>query len=291
MRVSIHRAIVVSCAIVGLAVALTCGRASAFVEYCPARVQASAVPSPGAKPGQPSTEYAYRLSAFGPRSVSGDLTIKTSLGWFNAAFSTTSLTQQVLHFRGVGDEYTRTVFRSRVLYIRFPEPLTTEYLWVSDAQSVGDRTFDWDAKGDVRCDPPAAIGLPKEQRNDYHVGRLDPKHALQATPPSDAPMAIATPAGAPGSLACAKPFTDASVTRAVAPRYPQGLEPITTTAMVEVAVGSDGRVDGEWVYSPAPFDALNLASLRAVRQSTFVAGTAFCKPAPGYYLFRTDYER
>ena len=288
MRVSIYRAIVVSCVIVGLAVALTCGRASAFVEYCPARVQASAVPSPIAKPGQPSSQYAYRLSAFGPRSVSGDLTLKTSLGWFSAAFPSTPLTQQVAHFRVAGDAYTRTVFRSPVLYIRFPEPLTVEYLWVSDARSVGDRTFDWDAKGDVRCAPPAAIGVPKEPYDD--AGRLDPKHALQATPPSDAPIAIATTTSAPGSLTCAKPFTDARVTRPVAPRYPQGLEPITTMVMVEVAIGSDGSVDGDWVYAPAPVDALNLASLKAARESTFAAGTAFCKPAPGYYLFRTDYH-
>lgn len=134
LRVFVFRAIVIFAAVAGLSIVAICGRASAYAEYCPTRVQSYAVPDSGASASAPSSLYAYRLAAFGTRSVRGNVTIKTSDGWFTAAFPSVALTQQTLHMRGRTSAYTRSVFRSPVLYVRFPHPVTVRYMYVGDAQ-------------------------------------------------------------------------------------------------------------------------------------------------------------
>jgi TonB family protein len=63
------------------------------------------------------------------------------------------------------------------------------------------------------------------------------------------------------------------------------------TALVEVLVDADGKVTDAWVYSPSGYQLFDDETLRVARASTYAAGTAFCKPAPGTYLFQATFKR
>ncbi len=290
MRVSIYRAIVISCVMVGLAVSVTCGRASAYAEYCPTHVQSYAVP--GSNASAPSDLYAYRLAAFSRRAVRGTVTIKTNDGWFTAAFPSVRLTEQTLHMRGRTSVYTRMVFRSPALYVRFPHPVTVQYLYVGDAQARGDRIFGWDAKGDVTCQAPAGIGVRNTPMHAHPDTLIDAKHVLQAPPGPNDVVATAAIASAPGPLDCKVPFQYAVATHPVVPDVPLAMQDgrYRGVVKIEIAVGANGSLDDAWVYSPSGYRDFDEAALSAVRKSTFKAGRSFCSAEPGLYLFRVNFN-
>jgi hypothetical protein len=44
------------------------------------------------------------------------------------------------------------------------------------------------------------------------------------------------------------------------------------------------------VYTPSGYPDLDLAALKAAELSKYRGGIALCKPAPGAYLFRADFD-
>ncbi len=292
VRFRLSPAIAVALAAFVVLAGFACGRASAYAEYCPTRVQSYAVPDSGASASAPSSLYAYRLAAFGTRSVRGNVTMKTSDGWFTAAFPSVALTQQTLHMRGRTSAYTRSVFWSPVLYVRFPHPVTVQYMYVGDAQSSGDQIFGWDARGDVTCQAPAGIGM---SNNPLHINPdtdIDAKHALQAPPGPSAAVAPAAVAGVPGPLDCKEPFLGAVATHYAQPDVPLAMQDdrYRGVVLVEIAVGADDKLDDAWVSSPSGYREFDEAALKAVRKSRYKAGRSFCSAAPGFYLFRLDFN-
>ena len=243
----------------------------------------------------PSALFAYQLSGLGTRSVSGNVYVKTPAGWFKAPFDNLTLAPRTVHFAGPNVSYTRTFFRSPVQYVRFPAPVTIEYMWVGNVKTSGDADFGWDAKGIVQCQPPPEAGqapLPMKPPTDPRpVRALDDVDDLDSAPPATAIAAKAVSMAAPGRLDCPVPFQSARAIHVRQPQWPQGYHLNTPiTILVSVAIAADGSVDDTWLLQPSGVDAFDNAALKAAHESTYKNGTAFCLPSPGTYIFHAVFS-
>jgi TonB family protein len=105
-------------------------------------------------------------------------------------------------------------------------------------------------------------------------------------------VAATAPPGTP-KPACANPNVDASVINPVQPDYPDSareanLGPVTV--QVEVTVGPSGTLVGAKIYKSSNNMAVDMAALRAARQSTYSPKLVDCAPTTGDYLFRADFQ-
>jgi hypothetical protein len=271
------------------AVGLSAGPAPAASEYCPARM-GPLTPIDGEKA---ATLYSYTLTAESTRSVQGSAMIDTDAGWYQVPFPKTALTAWKFRFKTSSVEFMRTSFESPLLYVRFPQAVTIASAFVYDARSFGDADFGWDKRGDVQCQAPA--GLEAAAARPVKASKplltvLNPR-PRKVAPGAATPIVAAAPVRVPGSLDCAKPFVRATVTKPVPPQWPLGLRlsaPITT--LVEVAVGATGHLDDAWIDTPSGSYWADREALAAARASTYEGGTSFCKPAPGTYIFRAEFN-
>jgi TonB family protein len=221
--------------------------------------------------------------------------VKTTTGWYRFDFPETELTERDIKQQSPTAEFTRTIYRSNPMYVTFNAPETVDAGYVASATTSGDKYFGWDAKGDVTCDPPAGFGLISGTNHSSEPLADTEKKALLAPPPTGAPLANAVAIPAPGSLDCADPFSFASVTKSPAPVYPPSMRsavvPRVVIVLVQVLVDADGKLSDAWVYSPSGRSDFDDETLRVARLATYESGTAFCKPAPGSYIFRVEFNR
>ncbi len=252
-------------------------------EYCPARVGGSERLTSAA-----STLYSFELRAHSARTVSGSIDVQTKAGWFTIPFTDIALTAGRVRYRTAENAFERTTAVSPELFARFPAGVTTASMWwVASARAFGDGPFGWAAKGTVACPPIAGLGIPDRFTSpDVAVRVSAARIDLSATPRPGDTVAIAQPIPAPLSTACRHPFTNARVIAVAGLNWPRTFRIWERRAtFVEVAISAQGHVDGAWVYQPSGIEAFDLASLRSATLTEYAAGRAFCKPAPGYYLF------
>jgi TonB family protein len=269
-----------------IAFTLVCGgRAAAIAEFCPAEIQPPHALEPTT--GR-SALYAYSLHAEGPRSVAGSIMFDTSMGWFTAGFTATSLTARTYNMEDEYVAFTRTTFESDALYVRFPQPVTLKAAYVSSATTSGDRLFGWDAKGTVECPPRAGFeALSTATPRPRGLKTLNPRTDLDATPPPTASIAVAALTSAPGSTDCEVPFANASVVSTASLEYPpiEAQQRVSGAVWVEVAVNGDGSLADAWIFAPSGSRDFDAAALRSAKLSKYRGGRVFCRPAGGDYLF------
>jgi TonB family protein len=85
---------------------------------------------------------------------------------------------------------------------------------------------------------------------------------------------------------------DATVTKAVAPDYPDtarsaGLPPMMT--VVQVTVDTDGKPKDVQIYKTSGREDIDRESIRAAKLSQYSAKIVGCQPVVGDYLFRVEY--
>lgn len=269
-----------------LAVAVTSARSSAASEFCPAAVDS--IQQVG---GSSSTVYSVVLDARGPRSVAGTIVVRDGVDWYRVTFPASDLTAVTEHFADDYREYSSTAYQSAPLYVRFQSPLKKPFAYVSDAAASGDTLFNWSARGDVTCSPPAGFSIDHTAARARVLTLKNPRADIEAPPGPNATILAAPAIAAPGSLDCPHPFTDPAVDSEVAPTLPAMRQSFFPGAMVlvKLLIDADGSIVDSWVDAPSGFQDVDHAALAAARESTYKAGTAFCRPAPGEYFFRTDF--
>jgi TonB family protein len=271
-----------------LALGLACGaRALALTEYCSAHAGAF-YPLDG--PG-PATLYAFALDAQSARSVQGTVMIATSAGWYQVKFPRTPLVARTYSYSGKFGNLSRTAFDSAALYVRFPSAVDISTAYVSEAQTFGEADFGWDSKGEFTC--LAQAGFFDAKPHSFNGLVLnDPRTDLTTAPASGAAVLVAKPAQSPGDTSCAHPFSNPAVKKAVMPDYPRSERTRRTygLSIVELALNAAGTVTDAWTFLSSGSAAFDGAALASAEASTFDAGTAFCKPTGGLYLFNAEFE-
>ena len=171
--------------------------------------------------------------------------------------------------------------------------------FVSEAQTQGETTYGWDAKGRVTCAElkdvdviAAGVDLP------YRWGTTRADRRWLNPPPMYTSLPIVSDwvlrpvkSNAPGSLDCAKPFADASVAQVVTPQTPAFAPTSSAETYVEVAIGADGKLDDAWTWGPSNNRMFDNAALAAAKLSTYLPARAFCRNVPATYVFRVEFER
>lgn len=262
------------------------GRALAYVEYCGA---SAAVVPVAAATNAPADTYALLLTAGTPRTVSGSVTMKTTDGWYSVPFTDVALAKQEMRYRTPTASFTRTEAQSEYLYLRFPSPVSVENAFVANSIVTNEHEMGWSAAPRV-C--PAYDVAERQssglKRND--IVWLNP-HPSPSPPSPGISVMVPQKIDPPGDRNCTEPAKEASVSKAVSPRWPVGYR-ITTpfTSLVEVAVGKDGSLDDAWIYVPSGVQAFDDAAVSAARASTYQPGRAFCQSVPGVYLFRAMFK-
>lgn len=288
--------------------------ASAMVEFCPAHLQyervgsgaslirqQSARDATGKSAEQVSSLYGLELTAFGPRAVThAMLTFDTSGGWYIVDVPSLTLVEKDRHYTGPSSKFTLQDYVSPVFYVHFPQAVAVNHGWVSSAATHGDSQFDWDAQGTVRCDPvprstrTIAVTSFNRRSSDspgQSLYRLGPNDADPLSrPPQPASAVLPAKTAAPPYPSCAKPFEFALVTHAQTPDYPSSMRGRFGFTTVEVALGADGKLADAWIWGPSGHTEFDAVSLQAAQRSTYSAGRAYCKPAPGYYFFRVTFD-
>lgn len=282
--------------LLGAAIFLTCmalqtHRASALAEFCPAQIE-HVQPADAAK--APAAVYRFTLAAEGVRSVNGTAMIDTDHGWYTVDFPLTALTLHTIAYSGPTIKYTEASFYSDALYVQFPQPVTVVSEFVSKARATGDPAFGWDPKGLVACSAPAgleAARAPSKPSRDPLVAQPQNLPTPRPYDPASDTTLRAVPSVAPGSETCAHPFAHAVVTRAVSPRWPMGYaisQPLEV--LTKVLVNADGTLADASILQPSGFDVFDDAAIASAKASRYAAGTAFCEPAPGYYVFKAEFS-
>lgn len=290
-RVITTRRVIVSTLLFFACVAFQTHRASALAEYCPARIEGV---RPADVPKAPAAVFSFNLAAEGVRSVSGTAMIDTDRGWYTVDFPLTPLTLHTIAYAGPTITYTQASFSSDELFVRFQQPVTVVSAFVSAARATGDPAFGWDAKGLVACSAPAGLEAPRTASK----GARDPLVARPQDSPSPRPYdpardatLHAVPSVAPGVETCAHPFTQAVVTHAVSPQWPRGYaisQPVEV--LMKVLVDADGTLADVSILQPSGFDVFDDSAKASAKASRYTAGTAFCEPAPGNYVFKAVFN-
>jgi len=261
------------------------GTARALSEFCPAHSGGFNRIGDAA-----SSLYSFTVDAEGPRTVSGTIVVQTDAGWFSVPFASAAIAGRAEKWRNTNVEYAREAYSSAPMYVQFPTSQHIIASFVSHTSSSGDLIFGWDAQGDVQCSAPAGFGIIRDATKQKETTELlNPRTDLSASPPPGATIQTAAVASPPGSTDCKTPFADAIVTRPVPPQYPLGYN-VGTVVLVEVLVDASGALADAWVFSPSGYRSFDLAALESARQSKYQSGTAFCKAAPGNYMFRAVFR-
>ena len=271
-----------------LAIAVTSARSSAASEFCPAAVDS--IQQIG---GSSSNVYSVVLDARGPRSVAGTIVVRDGDDWFRVTFPAVALTAMTEHFADDYLEYSKTVYQSAPLYVRFESPLKKPFAYVSDAAATGDTLFNWNARGDVTCSPPAGFSIDHAAARARVLTLKNPRADIEAPPAPNATILAAAAIAAPGSLDCPHPFADAAADREVTPALPamrQNSDFPGAMVLVKLLIDADGSIVDSWVDTPSGFQDVDHVSLVAARESTYKAGTAFCHAVPGEYIFRAVFS-
>ena len=269
-----------------VAVAPAVARA-AKVEFCPARLNGFHA-FHGANDGLIS----FYVAAESPRTVSANVIAQGRSNWYTFQFNDVALLPDLAHYRSPTVRFDRTLYHSKALYVRLPPGERVVRWWIYDATSSGDSMFGWDKKGDVTCFPP-----PEGETNIPPLAkppvRTNPTNDLLALPgPSDAILTSAK-INAPADISeCAKPFVPATVVHAFQPIWPANVPRLSAAVVteIEVAVNADGSLAGAWVYTPSGYPEMDAEALKAAERSKYKGGIALCRPAPGTYLFRSDFD-
>jgi hypothetical protein len=274
------------CAFVSLGIAL-CGTARAEAEFCPARIDRM-YPFEAPHDGLRS----FEVSAESERIVSGNVIVQGEKNWYTFQFVNVNVLKNVMQFKSSTVKFDRALYYSQPLYIQLPAGERLQRWWVVDAATSGEKTFGWDARGDVACSPQPG-GDTKVPPVTPVATALNPDTSLEVPPGAGdailAPKRIEEPQG---MTACATPFVAATVTRAVTPAYPADLYlDATVVSQVKIAITADGKIADAWIYVPTGFPQLDIAAMDAAKNSTYRGGVALCKPSPGYYLFTVTYQR
>jgi TonB family protein len=101
----------------------------------------------------------------------------------------------------------------------------------------------------------------------------------QTTP---APVATASPA-------CSKPDRPATVSRAVAPEYPEPLQQLglgVLDAYAQVTVDPSGKILKATILKSSGYALWDSSTLRAARLSEYAPKLVDCHPTIGTYIFR-----
>ncbi len=256
--------------------------AAATVEYCPASVGDAST-----FPGRPGL-VGFSVRAFGERSVSGTITAQTDKGWFVFPFSAAQVSKHRDSYTFRDVSFDRNDFYSQPLFVQFPAPVAIQAWWVSQAAATGDGAFGWSAKGVVDCRPTSAATGPSRK---HVAGLLSPVYReIIAAPPAQMPIVVAVPVAAPFTWQGARPFSMAKATSVSQPDYPTGTDARAGLTEVKVAISATGVLDDAWVVVPSGSSRFDRSALHAARRSQYVAGTAFCKPEPGYYIFTAQFR-
>ena len=266
--------------------------ANAMFEFCPATL----------KYGQVNASlYGFELTALGSRTISSaTLAFDTSAGWYTVDVSMLNIVEKDRHYTGPSGSFVRRDYVSPIMYARFPKPLTVSHAWVFSATATSDGDFGWDKQGDVRCDPlgePRVIGVmrikdgPSALGHDlYHLDGKD-KDALSNQPSEKSIVLVAQHAKIPlEDPSCLNAFDYALVLHTPTPDFPDGLRGYSGTATVQVALDGSGKLIDAWIWGPSGFPAFDAEAMRLARGTTYSAGSAYCKAAPGNYLFRVSFD-
>jgi hypothetical protein len=269
-----------------MAALLLCATARASAEFCPARVDQLhqfAAPNDAVR--------SFYISAESDRSVSGDITIEGKSGWYTVPFTNAKISPDVAHYKDAVLDFNRTLYHSKLLYLRLPPGETVVRFWVSDATTTGETTFGWDAQAHVTCLADAGAKGEGTPHTNF-APRVNDTQSLDQPPRDGDDIATAQRTDPPAGLtACATPFADARVKHALPPVWPEGIRiSRIATSYVEVAVGSDGKVADAWIYQPSGLAELDFAALKAAKLSSYQAGVTLCQPAPGRYLFAASFN-
>lgn len=277
--------VLAGCFVLGAA---CCARALALTEYCPAHVG----PFHPLDGSGPATLYAFVLNAESARSVQGTVMVATSAGWYRVKFPSTALVERTYAYSGMFGDLSRTAYDSAAVYVRFPSPVGIEAAYVSDAQTSGEHDFGWDSKGDFSCLPQASNFADEAPHNFHGLVQKFPRTDLTSAPAATASIIAAEPATSPGNDACAKPFSNVAVKKAVSPDYPQSerTRRANGLSIVEVAVNAAGNVTDAWTFLSSGSAAFDGAALASAEASTYTPGVVFCQPAGGFYLFNAEFE-
>lgn len=262
---------------------LSTSRALAVVEFCPASLRIEPVGEGQVK--RPSALYGFALNAFGPRTVSAVLAFETDGGWFTATVPAVTLMEIDRQYNGPSNGFVDREWVSPPAYVRFPRTVTIIHTWVSSAMSLGD-SFGWSGRGPVTCEPNANGDVRRGLRTEDRIRLYNEDH-LNAQPSIASVILDAQPSTPHGQADCARPFSDPNTLEQVPAAYTGILaaEGAGGDAGIIVAIDATGHLVDAWVWAPSGQKQFDDAALAAARKSTYEAGTAYCKPVPGLYLF------
>lgn len=281
-------------------VLLAHGRASAMVEYCPAKVTLApagvVAPAPNAM-AAPASTYALWLSGASARSVSGRAAIHTDAGWFVVSIPETALTQVTQQWKDRYVQFSRRIFQSAPLYVSFPKPVSVASAFMLNAKTQGETELGWDAKGAVQCSPH----VDRLEEPASYKSYLDPAarpHLIspKLDAPLPAPGASVLPAmlsSAPGDVSCAVPFQDAKAVALPRVEYPEAAKYQSVKygdAYVEVAISATGKVDDAWIFAPTGSPPLDAAAVRFAKITGYEPAIAFCQKVPSIYMFLAEFK-
>lgn len=257
------------------------------VEFCPARLDAFRA-FRGAHDGLIS----FYVAAESARSVSANVIVQTDRDWYTFQFKDAALVPDLAHYQSSTVRFDKTLYHSKPLYVQLPPGERILRWWIYDATSIGDSTFGWDSRGDVTCFPPPE-GDSKFPPLADAPKRTNPGNDLLKPPgPSNTILTVSKIPQPADITECAKPFVPATVVRAFQPSWPPSVPRLTAAVVteIEVAINADGSLAGAWVYKPSGYPDIDVEALKAAELSKYHGGIALCKPAPGNYLFRADFE-
>lgn len=223
-------------------------RASAAVEFCPARVaQVMSVSGAAAK-------YAIRLTAFSPRSATGQLLLETDRGWYRAPFAP-------LHL-----EKTERGVASPLIYVDLGADAQLRNVWLSQAASDDPQ---WGPHGIVSCAPAPQRRGPSATVQPEH-------HALSIA---------AMPIAPPFSFDCATPFADAKVDGdGLNDDYEAG-----EFAEVRIDLDATGKpIDVTGVDASGGDFMLRKTLEERVQHMRFTPAMAYCRPVPSTNFLREE---
>jgi len=260
---------------------------AAEVEFCPARLDdfhAYGAPHDGLR--------SFYVSAESARSVSANVIVQGERNWYTFQFMDAALVPDLAHYRTSTVRFDRMLYHTKPLYVQLPPGERVLRWWIYDATATGDSVFGWGNKGDVTCFPPPGGGAKILPLADPPK-RDNPSDDLAQLPgPSDTVLSGSQIAQPADTTECAKPFVPATVIHAFQPSWPMSVPRLSMAVVseIEVAVNANGSLAGAWVYQPTGFPELDSEALKAAEFSKYHGGIALCKPAPGTYLFRADFD-
>lgn len=268
--------------------AMQCANARADkAEFCPARLSQYHAFS-----GANDVLIAFYVSAESSRSVSANAIVQGVNGWYTFAFHDVALDADQAQYRSSTVRFDRTLYHSKPLYVRLPPGERIVRWWIYDAIATGDTVFGWDKRGDVTCLPPPETDAKIQPKADPPK-RINAPDDLAHLPSAGEAILRSYAIPAPADLTeCARPFVAASVVHAFQPLWPRSVPRLSeaVTSEIEIAVNANGTLAGAWVYTPSGYPDLDLEALRAAELSKYRGGIALCRPAPGMYLFRADFD-